>query len=172
MTRKAAARLLIAFGIATVSGAPNAMAASDSETRVCTGVATWQVQLNLVGPSWADVTYPTVSCTVRHVEYDVNGTAAATYPTTETAQSWTTRVDLIGFVGSVAGSPVFSGVASTSTGRNGVAALANGNLTASYRSVALDTDDVAEVEHVPAGTCGSTCYRTNVTMVIQDDPLS
>jgi ABC-type transporter Mla subunit MlaD len=149
--------------VATGLGAQSASAdVLDRTVVTCQTTATWQVTRG--GTSFADVTLDSTASTAcknltARIEDDLNATVGTTnyaYP------GFTARYDLIGAI--VTGAPQFAGVASADGRVFGPVVIANSSsLTATLSGLTPAGGNIIQ-EHVPAGSCGSECYRTNVTL--------
>lgn len=153
--------IIAALACAVVLGAsgPSASAANlaDATTNACTGTAEWQVNL---AEAYADITVTSSTCKVAHVLVEGNGN-----PHVNVADGTYTggyRTSLLGV--NVTGTDSFVGIAQGYLGGGPVAVVSPNTLTATLEGTTPSTaspSSSTEV-HLPNGSCGPDCYKTNV----------
>lgn len=151
-----------AFGL----GAPMASADLVNQAVVrCQGTATWQITVG--STSYADLTHDPATLGVckkvgAQVEDDLDF-VLSNDDFLDTA-SYTQRFTLIGAF--VTGLPAFTGVAIGPDGTvRGPLEIANtGTLNATITTVA-QSGLRWTAEYLPAGSCGTNCYRTNYVLI-------
>lgn len=149
--------------VALVVGAQAASAEVLKKTVVtCQTGATWQ--LTRGGTASALVTLDATDATGctnvnAEIEDDLNFLLRSydyAYP------GLTIGFDLVGAI--VTGAPQFAGVATAGGRVYGPVAVANAeSLTATLSGLSLAGGNIVQ-EHLPAGGCGTECYRTSVTL--------
>lgn len=159
-------RAMIAALACTVVSGLGAQAASakivEKTVVTCQTTATWQVTRGLT--TVADVTLDATSPTgCRNVNAEVEDDLNFLFQSYNDAYpGFTSRYDLVGVFAS--GVPQFVGVAVADGRVYGPVEIVNtGVLHATLSGLTPDGGNIIQ-EHLPAGSCGSDCYRTNVAL--------
>ena len=154
--------IIAALACAVVLGASGQSASAadlaNVSTNVCTGTAEWQV--NLVG-AYADLTVTSSNCKVANLWVEGNGNPHVNI--TDGGYTGGYRTSLLGL--NVTGTDSFVGVGHGYVGAGPVAVVAPSTLTATMVGTNASTASpaVSVEEHLPNGSCGTNCYKTNVS---------
>lgn len=157
---KRATIAVMACGAMLGFGVPTASAAVAQTVYKCEGTATWQVTIDFAGQSYADRTLTGQCKNVRAAVQDDGNFSIQSFDSSGSTATFTLNLTGAG----VTGAPVFVGVATSSgsgTLRGPVTIAGPETLNASI--VATDSSPLIATEvHTGAGSCGPSCYRTNV----------
>lgn len=164
MRRAIVAVAACAAMLGATASAASAADIADATTNACTGTAEWQV--NLAG-AYADITVTSSNCKVAHVLVEGNGN-----PHVNVADGVYTggyRTSLLGI--NMTGTDSFVGIAHGYLGGGPVAVVSPNTLQATLEGTTPSTaspSSSTEV-HLPNGSCGTDCYKTNVTWSTTSD---
>lgn len=146
---------------------PAASGAVDRTVSKCEGTATWQVTIDLSGPSSAVRTFSTAMDGCKRVHAGVADDGNFMINSYDNEDSGTSTPNLFG--AGVTGVPAFVGVVVSPSGTpRGPIAIVGDSLTATVANA--DGPPSASVEeHIPDGSCGTNCYRTKAVWVVSYD---
>jgi opacity protein-like surface antigen len=153
--------IIAALACAVVLGASASSASAadlaNVSTNVCNGTAEWQV--NLVG-AYADITVTSSDCKVANVWVEGNGNPHVNV--TDGGYTGGYRTSLLGI--NVTGTNSFVGIAHGYVGGGPVAVVSPNTLQATMQGSTPSTasPSVSTEVHLPNGSCGTNCYKTNV----------
>lgn len=148
-----------ACALATIGAPPMAQASGVTyDNDVCTVHAKWQLTIDFLGSSYADVTITDGSCTGFHVAADPANLSEEAHPTGGTEQPYTFRVPLSTPVG---GAAAYAAYAMSDTGPVVVAVVGDQLTAAAVGSPSTSLGRLpAVVAWLPAGGCGTGCFLT------------
>lgn len=140
----------------TALGAPSAGAnVVDDMANVCTGTATWNVNL---AAGYADINVDSSTCKVANVAVDEGGNPHVNGA--DSVYSGGYRVSLLGI--NVTGTGSFAGTAVRGLGGGPVEVVSPNILNATLTAVEPVQPSHSTEEHIGTAGCGPGCYRTQV----------
>ena len=147
-----------------VGAQPAAADVIDKRVVKCETTATWQVTRG--GTSYADLTFdtsPSTGCKNVHGEVADDMNVLLESYDNALIGGVAYRYSLLGVV--VTGAPQFAGLALDGSGRvrGSLEVAGQGLLNANLTGITAGGGTLLE-EHLPAGSCGTDCYRVNVIL--------
>lgn len=138
------------------ASAASAADIANAATNVCTGSAQWQVNLPA---AYADLTVTSSTCKLAEVWVEGNGNPHVNV--SDGGYTGGYRVSLLGI--NVTGTNSFVGIAHGFIGGGPFEVVAPSTLEATLVGTDPSKPAVSVEQHLPNGSCGTNCYKTNVT---------